>query len=122
MGEKRTLDFEKDPFKLVTSKALDDKIIEEAGIPLPVGPDDLQKPYDSISPQLPGDSRAHIIRQRSGSDCEKVRGRSGRRNGPAHSHAHNGVAQGLANHSAHGVRCSYHIFCPCRHIFSSDNF
>ena len=64
MGEKRTLDFEKDPFKLVTSKALDDKIIEEAGIPLPVGRDHLQKPYDFISPQLPGDSRAHIIRQR----------------------------------------------------------
>lgn len=67
MGEKRTLDFEKDPFKLVTSKALDNKIIEEADITLPIRRDHLrylQKPHDSNSPQLPGDSRAHIIRQR----------------------------------------------------------
>jgi hypothetical protein len=67
MAEKRTLDFEKDPFKLVTSKALDSKIMEEADIALPIRRDQLrylQEPYDSDFPQLPGDSRAHIIRQR----------------------------------------------------------
>jgi VIT1/CCC1 family predicted Fe2+/Mn2+ transporter len=67
MEQKRTLDFEKDPFKLVTSKALDQKIMEEADIALPLHREDLRdlrRPYDSANPQLPGDSRARIVHER----------------------------------------------------------
>ncbi|KAJ9606877.1 hypothetical protein H2200_008887 [Cladophialophora chaetospira] len=67
MEEKRTLDFEKDPFKLVTSKALDCKMMEEAEIALPLHREDLRnlrRPSDSAEPQLPGDSRAGILQER----------------------------------------------------------
>lgn len=63
MQAKWTPDFEKDPFKLVTSKALDKKIIEEARIALPIGL--LQVPYDLDSPKLPGGSRGHVIREKT---------------------------------------------------------
>lgn len=64
MQAKWTPDFEKDPFKLVTSKALDKKIIEEARIALPIGRGLLQDPYDFYSPQLPGGSRGHVIQEK----------------------------------------------------------
>jgi len=64
MAEKRTLKFEKDPFKLVTSNALDSKIIEEADIALPIRRDQRRYLQQPDFPKLPGDSRAHIIRQR----------------------------------------------------------
>lgn len=65
MQAKWTPDFEKDPFKLVTSKALDKKIIEEARIALPNGPGLLQVPYDLNSPKLPGGSRGHVIQEKT---------------------------------------------------------
>ena len=65
--EKRTPDFQKDPFKLVTTKALDKKLIEDAKIVLPMGShgsSGLQPPHDSHSPQLPGNSRGRVVQEK----------------------------------------------------------
>lgn len=72
MEEKRAMDVEKDPFKLTTANALDKKLMEDARIldNLPqrwidkMERSKLQKPSDSSSPKLPGDSRARLISER----------------------------------------------------------